>query len=160
MNIHIDFEEFLKFLKEENAEFIIIGGYAVAFHGYVRATNDMDLFFRATDENIVRIRKALKKFGLQTTAKQAKEFAEPGSIIRMGIPPVRLEMINNISGLTFEEVWKHRVSGEYGTVEVNYIGLEPCSRTKRHRVGPRTWLILMSWAGIGSNVLTLRKNEP
>jgi hypothetical protein len=45
MNIHIDFEEFLKFLKEENVEFVIVGGYAVAFHGYVRATNDMDLYF-------------------------------------------------------------------------------------------------------------------
>ncbi|MBN1128647.1 MAG: nucleotidyltransferase [Chitinispirillaceae bacterium] len=121
MNIHQDFEEFLRFLKEENAEYVIVGGYAVAFHGYVRATNDMDLFFRATEKNIVRIRNALKKFGLDTTADQAKEFSDPGSIIRMGIPPVRLELINNISGLSFDEVWGHRISGKYGTVSVNYL---------------------------------------
>lgn len=137
MHIHIDFEEFLKFLKEENAEFVIIGGYAVAFHGYVRATNDMDLYFRATDKNIVRIRRALKKFGLQTTAKQAKEFADPKSIIRMGIPPVRLELINNISGLSFDEVWKHRISGEYGTVAVNYMSLADLLRNKKASGRPK-----------------------
>jgi hypothetical protein len=137
MNIHIDFEEFLKFLKEENAEFAIIGGYAVAFHGYVRATNDMDLFFRATGKNIARIRNALKKFGLPTTAKQAKEFTEPGSIIRMGIPPVRIEMINNISGLTFDEVWKNRVPGEYGTVAVDYISLEDLLKNKKASGRPK-----------------------
>ena len=76
MNIHLDFEEFLRFLKEENAEFVIVGGYAVAFHGYVRATNDMDIFFRTTGKNIVRIRNALKKFGLETTVDQAKEFSD------------------------------------------------------------------------------------
>jgi predicted nucleotidyltransferase len=137
MNIHIDFEEFLKFLKDENVEFVIIGGYAVAFHGYVRATNDMDLFFRTTEKNIVRIRKALKRFGLQTTAKQAKEFIEPGSIIRMGLPPVRLEMINNISGLTFDEVWKHRISGEYGAVAVNYMSLKDLLKNKKASGRPK-----------------------
>lgn len=104
MNIQADFEEFLRFLKEEDAEFVVIGGYAVAFHGYARATNDMDLFFRASGENIARIRKALKRFGLDTTDDQAKSFADPGSIIRMGIPPIRIEMINNISALSFDEV--------------------------------------------------------
>jgi len=137
MNIHVDFEEFLKFLNEEGAEFVVVGGYAVAFHGYVRATNDMDLFFRATEINIVRIRKALKKFGLPTTAKQAKEFANPGKIIRMGIPPVRLEMINNISGLSFGDVWRHRISGEYGTVAINYISFEDLLKNKKASGRPK-----------------------
>jgi predicted nucleotidyltransferase len=137
MNIQIDFEEFLKLLKEENAEFVIVGGYAVAFHGYVRATNDMDLFFRANRENIVQIRKALKKFGLDTTDEQAKEFSDPGSIIRIGIPPVRLELINNISGLSFDEVWMRRIPGEYGTVSVNFISLDDLLTNKKASRRPK-----------------------
>jgi predicted nucleotidyltransferase len=137
MNIHRDFEEFLKYLKDENAEFVIVGGYAVAFHGYVRATNDMDLFFRATDKNIFRIRNALKKFGLETTLEQVKEFTDPGSIIRMGIPPVRLELINNISGLSFDEVWEHRISGDYGAVPVYYISLEDLLKNKKESGRPK-----------------------
>jgi predicted nucleotidyltransferase len=137
MHIHIDFEEFLKYLKEENVEFVIIGGYAVAFHGFVRTTNDMDIFFRATSKNISRIRKALKKFGLQITSKQAREFTDPGNIIRMGIPPVRLELLNNISGLTFGEVWKHRIPGEYGTVAVNYISRGDLLKNKKASGRPK-----------------------
>jgi predicted nucleotidyltransferase len=137
MNIHLDFEEFLKYLNEEKVDFVIIGGYAVAFHGYVRATNDMDLFFRANEKNIVRIRKALKKFGLPTTAKQAKEFVDPGSIIRMGVPPVRLELINSISGLSFDEVWGNRIPGEYGKVAVHYISLADLLKNKKASGRPK-----------------------
>jgi hypothetical protein len=103
MNIHPDFEDFLRFLNDESVEFLIVGGYAVAFHGYVRATNGMDLFFRNTKETITGIARALERFGIPTTESDRKRFSDPGSIIRMGVPPVRLEMINNISGLTFED---------------------------------------------------------
>jgi len=137
MHIHADFEEFLKFLNEESVEFVIIGGYAVAFHGYVRTTGDMDLFFRATGKNISRIRKALKKFGLQITAKQVKEFSDPGNIIRLGIPPVRLELLNNISGLTFGDVWKRRIPGEYGTVAVNFISRDDLLKNKKASGRPK-----------------------
>ena len=81
MNIQKDFEEFLQLLNATGVEFVIVGGYAVAFHGYVRTTDDMDLFFRNTPENITRIRQALQKFGLSTTEQQATEFAVPENII-------------------------------------------------------------------------------
>ena len=123
MNIHPDFEDFLKLLNEETVDFIIVGGYAVAFHGYIRATNDMDLFFRNTETNIKKIGRALKRFGISTTAKEQKQFSDPGNIIRMGVPPVRMEMINNISGLTFNQVWKRRVKGTYGKTQVFYLSL-------------------------------------
>jgi hypothetical protein len=121
VHIHEDFEEFLRLLGEEKAEFVVVGGYAVAFHGYVRHTDDMDLFFRNSPENIDRIRSALRRFGLPTTEQQASDFADPGSIIRLGIAPVRIEMINNITGLSFEEVWDRRVHGEYGETPVQFI---------------------------------------
>jgi predicted nucleotidyltransferase len=131
VRIHADFEEFLRLLTEVGVEFVIVGGYAVAFHGYVRATNDLDLFFSASDDNIRRIREALKHFGLPTSEEQVAEFQDPGSIIRMGLPPVRIEMINTISGLGWSEVWQRRVAGKYGHVLVSYISLPDLVQNKR-----------------------------
>ncbi|MYD62982.1 MAG: hypothetical protein F4W91_18235 [Gemmatimonadetes bacterium] len=137
MNIHNDFEEFLQLLNAETVEFVIVGGYAVAFHGYARATDDLDLFFRNTRENINHIRHALDRFGLATTEAQATEFADSGNIVRMGIAPVRIEMMNSISGLTFEEVWQNRISGIYGETPVFYISLADLIKNKRASARPK-----------------------
>lgn len=131
MNIQEDFEEFLKLLVREKAEFVIVGGYAVAFHGYVRATQDLDIFFRNSDENIRKILSALKNFGLPPDESVLNALHDPGSIIRMGIPPVRIEMINMISGLSFDEVWKKRITGNYGVVAVSYISYKDLLTNKK-----------------------------
>ncbi len=121
MNIHKDFEEFLRLLIEKQVEFVIIGGYAVAFHGYVRSTQDIDIFFRNSNDNARKILHVLRDFGFSVDESILNDLRDPGSIIRMGIPPVRIEMINTISGLSFNEVWERRISGNYGNVAVNYI---------------------------------------
>lgn len=137
MNIHKDFEEFLQLLNDENVQYVIVGGYAVAFHGYVRITQDIDLFYRNTEKNIKKIQNALLKFGIPTTSEQLIEFQDIGSIIRMGIPPVKIEMINAISGLLFNEVWKNRVAGHYGTVPVNFISYDHLLINKRESGRPK-----------------------
>lgn len=124
MKTHNDFEEFLQLLGEENVEFVIVGGYAVAFHGYVRATNGLDVFFRISPENIESITRALNRFGIATDGLRSDELAEPGGIIRMGMPSVRIELINTISGVSFQEVWDRRVPGRYGDVTVSFISLQ------------------------------------
>jgi predicted nucleotidyltransferase len=121
VNIHDDFEEFLRLLVEQQVEFVIIGGYAVAFHGYVRSTQDIDIFFRSSDDNARKILRVLRDFGFSVDEAILNDLRDPGSIIRMGIPPVRIEMINTISGLSFNEVWERRIAGNYGNVAVNYI---------------------------------------
>ncbi|NOZ23635.1 MAG: hypothetical protein GXP25_21375 [Planctomycetes bacterium] len=137
MNTHPDFEEFLRLLKDEGVAYVIVGGYAVAFHGYVRSTHDMDVFFRATDENVARLRRALSIFGIETSDEQGKDFMDPGSILRVGVPPVRLEMINTISGLTFDEVWSRRIDGVYGDVGVYYISLPDLLKNKKAAGRPK-----------------------
>jgi len=137
MNIHKDFEEFLRLLREGNVEFVIVGGYAVAFHGYLRATNDMDLFFRNTEDNIRHLCRALDQFGFSTAESSVEEFAAPGVIIRIGMPPVRLELINAISGLTFDEVWERRVEDVYGDAPVNYISLRDLLANKKAAGRPK-----------------------
>jgi predicted nucleotidyltransferase len=137
VNIHEDFEEFLRLLVEQQVEFVIVGGYAVAFHGYVRATQDIDLFFRDTEDNVYRILPALQDFGLAVDESALQDFRDPGSIIRMGVPPVKIEMINTISGISFEEVWKGRVPGRYGGVEVDYISLPDLLTNKSASARPK-----------------------
>jgi hypothetical protein len=121
MNIHDDFEEFLRLLTERNVEYVVVGGYAVAFHGYVRHTKDLDILFRNDPANIANLRRALTDFGFPPESLERVAFSEQGKIIRMGVRPVMIELINVISGLSFDEVWKRRVEGQFGDRTVHYI---------------------------------------
>ncbi len=114
----------MRLLDEKQVEFVIVGGYAVAFHGYVRTTQDMGIFFRSSDANARKVLCALLDFGLPVDETILNDLRDPGSIIRMGIPPVRIEMINRISGLSFDEAWERRIAGNYGDVAVNYISYD------------------------------------
>jgi len=137
VNIHEDFEESLRLLAEQQVEFVIVSGYAVAFHWYVRATQDMDIFFRSCDDNARKILRILQDFGFPVDEAILNDLRDPGSIIRMGIPPVRLEMINTISGLSFNEVWERRTAGNYGKVAVNYISYDDLLINKKASGRPK-----------------------
>ncbi len=119
MNIHDDFEEFLLLLNSEKTDFVIIGGYAVAYHGYIRTTQDIDIYFRNSSENVANILKALIKFDFPEDSLDPKLFTESGSIVRIGVPPARIKLLNKISGVSFDEVWGNRIFGKYGKVELN-----------------------------------------
>jgi hypothetical protein len=106
-------------------------------------TNDLDIFFRPSPENISKIENALANFGFPKGSVSLKDFYDQGSIIRMGLPPVRIVMINTISGLTFDEVWEHKVSESYGNVNVFYIGFNEL--IKKHQVVQR---ILQIWTNL------------
>jgi len=121
MNIQQDFEELLKLLEEHKIEYLIVGGYAVAFHGYPRFTKDIDVFYNISAINIQRLQKALEKFGFTTKDLPAELFYSKGNIITFGIEPVRVDIINEISGVEFNDAWKKRVRGKYGTAQVNFI---------------------------------------
>lgn len=122
MNIQQDFEELLRLLEKNEVEYLIVGGYAVAFHGFPRFTKDIDLFYLATTNNICKLRNALLAFGFASPELPADIFREKGTIITFGIEPVRVDIINDIAGVEFIDAWEHRVRGKYGNVEVNFIG--------------------------------------
>jgi predicted nucleotidyltransferase len=137
MNIHEDFEEFLRLLTDEGSEFVVIGGYAVAFHGYVRATQDIDLFFRNTRDNVARIVRALGRFGLPVGEEVLRDLEEPGNIIRLGVPPVRIELLNSISGRSFDQIWESRETGHYGSIPISFISLADLIANKRESGRPK-----------------------
>lgn len=103
-----DFKEFLKLLNKNEVEYLLIGGYAVGYYGYVRATADMDIWIAANEENAERVVTALEDFGFTSAVISREIFLQADNIVRMGVPPFRLELLNTISGVEFAECYAER----------------------------------------------------
>jgi hypothetical protein len=103
-----DFKEFLKSLNSYEVEYLLVGGYAVAVYGYVRATNDLDVWVGISPQNAGRIESALRAFGFNTAELKAELFLAPNTVVRMGVPPLRLEVITSISGVDFDRCYAER----------------------------------------------------
>jgi hypothetical protein len=131
MNIHPDFEELLRLLEEHGVEYMIVGGYAVAYHGHPRFTKDIDLFFRLTGANALRLRRVLVAFGFREEDLPLEAFTTAGSVLTFGVVPTRVDLINDIDGVTFDEARPNVVRGRYGNVEVTFIGLADLVRNKK-----------------------------
>ncbi|MGA0333741.1 MAG: nucleotidyltransferase [Kiritimatiellia bacterium] len=118
-----DFLDFLKLLSQHQVEYLLIGGYAVAYHGYVRATGDMDIFIRATEKNGERLCAVFQEFGMGQDFNP-KLFCKEGQILRLGVPPLRLEILNKISGVSFEECVNDAETLKVDTLSIPVISLE------------------------------------
>ena len=130
IQIPSDFLDFLKLLNQHQVEYLLIGGYAVAYHGYVRATGDMDVFIRMSAENGSRLCKVFEEFGMWGSF-EPELFVKEGQILRLGVPPLRLEILNKISGVTFEECLKDADTVTVAEVEIPVISLPCLLRNKR-----------------------------
>jgi hypothetical protein len=131
MNTQQDFEELLRLLEKHNAEYLVVGCYAVAFYGYPRFTKDIDLFYDITASNIDAIRNALFEFGFSEQELPVDSFFEKGSIIKFGIDPVRVDLLNEIDGVAFEDAYENHKRGRYGNVTVNFIGKNELIKNKK-----------------------------
>lgn len=131
MNTHPDFEELLRLLEEHRVEYMVVGGYAVAFHGYPRFTKDIDVFFQSDDENVRLLRQALMAFGFREDDLPREAFTTPGNVLTFGVVPTRIDLINSIDGVTYEEARRNVVRGAYGEVEVTFIGFEDLIKNKK-----------------------------
>ena len=130
MRIERDYEELLRLLNRHEVKYCIVGAYAVAFYGKARFTKDMDVLVEASPENGKRLVKALSDFGFENSGLTAQDFTERGSIIQLGYEPVRVDIITSIAGVTFDEAWGNRVTGNYGDEQVFFIGLEELIKSK------------------------------
>lgn len=131
MNTQPDFEELLGLLEENKVRYMVVGGYAVAFHGRPRFTKDIDIFFLNSVENVSRLRKALLAFGFLESDLPESVFMERGNIVQFGVVPVRVDLVNEIDGVDFEEAEGGLVRGRYGRTEVSFIGKRDLIRNKR-----------------------------
>jgi len=131
MNIQPDFKELLALLEENNVDYMIVGGYAVAFHGFPRFTKDIDIFFDASSENVEKVIDTLEQFGFSRKELDKALFSTEGNIVTFGVAPVRVDFINQIDGVQFLEAKQNRVRGKYGNVEVSFIGKDDLIKNKK-----------------------------
>lgn len=131
INLPPDFRDFLKLLNAHHVEYLLIGGYAVAYHGYPRATADMDIWIAIHPQNAKKLITALNEFGLDLPELTPEIFLTAEQIIRMGVPPVRIEIATTISGVDFAECYAARLVDVLDGIEVNLISLAHLKANKK-----------------------------
>jgi predicted nucleotidyltransferase len=125
-----DFKEFLKLLNEKEVEYLLIGGYAVGYHGYPRPTGDMDIWIAISRENAEKIVSTLEEFiGLEDISTDL--FLKEDSIVRMGVAPFKLEITTSIDGVTFDECYAERETVVIDGIEINLISLHHLKINKK-----------------------------
>lgn len=125
-----DFKEFLKLLDSEKIEYLLIGGYAVGLYGVVRPTKDMDVWVSVAAENIQRLSQALIKFGFPAAIVQPPLFSGEKTVLRMGVPPNRLEILSRIAGVEFAQCYSRRVMMQLDGLTVSVISETDLKKNK------------------------------
>jgi hypothetical protein len=128
-----DFVDLLECLRVEGCDFVVVGAHALAAHGAPRATGDLDVFVRPTSDNAERTFRALLRFGapVQAHGVTARDFSTPGSVYQIGLPPFRIDILTEISGVTYDEATRDAVTAHLGAALVRFMGLEAMIRNKR-----------------------------
>ena len=126
-----DFKEFLQLLNSHQIEYLLIGGYAVGYHGYPRSTGDIDVWIAMHPQNAKNMVAVLEEFGFGVPELSADLFMQEGKIIQMGVPPMRIDILTTLSGVRFEECYEERVIDELDGVKVNVISLEHLKENKK-----------------------------
>ena len=126
-----DFVDLLRAFIAADVRFLIVGAYALALHGRPRATGDLDLWVEPTPENAKRVLGALREFGAPLADIVEADFARPGVVYQIGVPPGRIDILTDLTGLTFGEAWPDRLLRAFGDVEADFIGRASFIRNKR-----------------------------
>lgn len=131
IEFHPDFKDFLRLLNFHGVEYLLVGGYAVGLHGYPRATGDMDVWIAVNPSNAKKTAKVLRDFGMPEELITNDLFLDRDKVIRMGVPPVRIEVITGASGVNFSECYSRKEVIEIDGVPVNFIALEDLKVNKK-----------------------------
>ena len=130
MSLQKDLREFIKLLSSLDVRFVIVGAFAVAYHGYYRYTSDIDLFIDRSDENAERIQTAIDQFGFADLNLAQQDFTEADQVIQLGVSPNRIDLMTFLSGVTFDEAWAARVYGNLDGLQVPFISKEMLKQNK------------------------------
>jgi hypothetical protein len=126
-----DFVDLLRAFAGADVRFLIVGAYALAVHGRPRATGDLDVWIDATPENAPRVMQALAAFGAPVAEITEADFAVPGVVYQIGVPPGRIDVLTELTGLTFEQAWGERIRRPFGELEVDFLDRASFLRNKR-----------------------------
>ena len=126
-----DFVDLLRAFAEREVRYLVVGAYALAHHGRPRATGDLDVWVDPTPSNASRLMSALVAFGAPLGEVTEADFASPGVVFQMGVPPGRIDILTELTGLTFEDAWPGREAGRFGELTVDFLGRDAFIRNKR-----------------------------
>lgn len=131
MDLNPDFREFLQLLNAHSVRYLVVGGYAVAFHGYPRNTKDIDIWLWLDAANAGRLLEVLADFGFGSLGLVVADFLEPDQIVQLGYPPARIDLLTTLPGVDFDECYQSRLEIPVRDFVVNVIDLENLKRNKR-----------------------------
>jgi len=126
-----DFKELLELLNSNEVDYIVVGGYAMAFHGSPRLTGDIDLFIQRSSENAERLLRVLEQFGFGSLELSIDDFTRPNQVVQLGHPPIRIYFLTSLDGVESEEANSAKIAGRFGDVPVYYIEREQLIQNKR-----------------------------
>jgi hypothetical protein len=132
-----DFVDLLRAFAAADVRFLIVGAYALAIHGRPRATGDLDVWIDATPENARRVWQALGAFGAPLSEISEADFGVPGVVYQIGLPPGRIDILTELTGVTFSEAWDDKIRRPFGEVDVDFIGRATFVRNKRATGRPK-----------------------
>ena len=139
-----DFVELLRAFSAAKVRFLVVGAYALALHGRPRATGDLDLWVEANPENAARVIQALQAFGAPLNEITAADFSHPGIVFQIGLPPRRIDLLTELTGLDFAEAWNDSVRNAMGPCEVAFLGKRSLIKNKRATGRPQDLVDLQS----------------
>ncbi|MBK8552521.1 MAG: hypothetical protein IPL53_16220 [Ignavibacteria bacterium] len=131
VKLHQDYKEFIKLLNESKVEYVVVGAFALAFHGLPRYTGDIDFWVNNSEENSKKVYSCIKKFGFPMTDVTERDFMSDDLIFQIGYPPVRIDIITGVSGLNFENSFKNKKIRKSGAIKINYINIEDLKKNKK-----------------------------
>ena len=131
MEIQPDFKELLVLLNAHGVDYLIVGGYALAYHGAPRFTGDLDVFISTTPVNAGKVYSALNDFGFGSVGLTPEDFSRADHVIQLGVPPVRIDFVTTIDGVDWTVAWAGRNHGEYGGVPVCFLGKSEFIKNKK-----------------------------
>ncbi|MCK4513899.1 MAG: hypothetical protein KAU31_01510 [Spirochaetaceae bacterium] len=137
VNIPKDFREFLQLLNDHAVEYVIVGGYALAFHGAPRFTGDMDVLVRPTEENARSLIAALNDFGFSDLSLTEQDFMAVDRVVQLGVPPMRIDLLTSIDGVDFEAAAAGSIRAEIAEITIPFIGREALVKNKRASGRPK-----------------------
>jgi len=131
MDLKKDFREFVESLNEAGVRYLVVGAYAVAFHGLPRYTKDMDFLVDPTPENGSKVLNALRRFGFADLKLSLEDVCRPDKVVQLGVPPVRIDILTTIDGITFDDAFRRCVRARIAGLELHFIGKQDLIHNKR-----------------------------
>lgn len=131
MTLDRDFEDFIILLNKYKVDYMIVGRYALAFHGKPRHTGDLAIWIDLSDDNAQKMLDVVNEFGMASLGMEKTDFLQKGGITQIGYPPLRIDILNEIDGVNFRDAYQTKLVIDVDEIPVNYIGLDDLIKNKQ-----------------------------